>query len=201
MYTSNFNVQLIVILGGIYTKKRKFIIIIMLVIGCVAISVFQSAMHKDNLRKNIYDYLMNKNNRIVSYMDGVRLNNGSSANTCVYFVSDVLRKNRVKVPDSVSNTSQLLSYLKKNGWRKDFDYKDLKSGDLCFTTDEKGNKNGIPTHTYIFMKWMKEGSYEYAYVCDNQSKDYENKIYHIRNIKNSDSKNGYDKDAFAFFMK
>lgn len=201
MYTSNFNMQLIVIPGGMYTKKRKFIAIIMLVIGCVAIIVFKSTMHKDNLRKNIYDYLINKNNRIVSYMEGVRLNNGSSANTCVYFVSDVLRKNRVNIPDSVSNTSQLLSYLKKNGWRKDFDYKDLKPGDLCFTTDEKGNKNGIPTHTYIFMKWVKEGSYEYAYVCDNQSKDYENKIYHIRNIENRSIKNGYDKDAFAFFMK
>lgn len=144
---------------------------------------------------------MDKYNRIASYTEGVKLNNGSSANTCVYFVSDVLRKNNIKVPEGVSNTSDLLEYLSKKGWRKDFDYKKLKQGDLCFTTDEKGDKHGIPTHTYIFMRWVQEGNYEYAYVCDNQSKDYKNKIYHIRNIKNKGNANGADKDAFAFFMK
>lgn len=186
--------------GGIYTKKLKSIVIL-LIIGCVCVKIFESSAYKNNLRQNIYNYLIDKNNRVASYMEGVKLNSGSSANTCVYFVSDVLRKNNVKVPEDVGNTSQLLSYLKKRGWRKDFDYKKLKPGDLCFTTDEKGNRDGIPTHTYVFMKWVKAGSYEYAYICDNQSKDYENKVYHIRNIKNRGSANGTDKDAFAFFMK
>lgn len=51
------------------------------------------------------------------------------------------------------------------------------------------------------MAWVKEGNYDYAYICDNQAKDYENKIYHIRNIKNVDKANGYSKDAFSFFME
>lgn len=184
-------------------KKRSsiMIIIIVLIAGLAVVKNFKAREFRDKLRGNIYNYLMDKNSRVASYMEGVRLNRGSSANTCVYFVSDVLRKNNVDVPEDVSNTSQLLSYLKKKGWKKDFDYKKLKSGDLCFTTDEKGNKDGIPTHTYVFMKWVQADSYEYAYICDNQSKDYKNKVYHIRNIKNKGSANGTDKDAFAFFMK
>ena len=52
-----------------------------------------------------------------------------------------------------------------------------------FTTDGYGNKMVFQPHTYVFMAWVKEGNYDYAYICDNQTKDYENKIYHIRNIK------------------
>ena len=51
------------------------------------------------------------------------------------------------------------------------------------------------------MKWVDESHFDYAYICDNQAKDYKNKVYHIRNIKVVDKANGYSKDAFAFFMK
>lgn len=186
-------------------KKLKFIVIV-LIVGCLSVKllesdVFSFARGKSGLRKNIYNYLMDKNNRIDLYTEAINLNSGSSANTCVYFVAEVLRKNNFEVPKDISNTSQLLPYLKKKGWKKDFDYKKLKPGDLCFTTDEKGNKNGIPTHTYIFMGWTKKNNYKYAYVCDNQAKDYKNKIYHVRNIENIEKANGFAKDAFAFFMK
>lgn len=153
------------------------------------------------LRKNIYNYLQNQKNRLTVYETASKLNNNSTQNACVYFLSEVLRKNDYSVPNSVCNTGQLISYLKARGWSKSTDYKALRPGDICFTTDEKGNKNGVPSHTYIFMGWVKQGSYDYAYVCDNQAKDYGGKIYHIRNIKIKGSANGYEKDAFSFFME
>ncbi|MPW26115.1 hypothetical protein GC105_09955 [Alkalibaculum sp. M08DMB] len=90
--------------------------------------------------------------------------------------------------------------LQERGWKKERDYTKLKRGDVCFTTDSKGNKNGGPTHTFIFMGWVKEGNYDYAYICDNQTKDFDGKILHIRNIKNKGYFNGNGKDAFSFFM-
>jgi hypothetical protein len=51
------------------------------------------------------------------------------------------------------------------------------------------------------MGWVKEGSYDNAYICDNQAKDYDNEIYHIRNIKDRANVNGITKDAFSFFLK
>jgi hypothetical protein len=54
--------------------------------------------------------------------------------------------------------------------------------------------------SFIFMRWVKAGNYDYAYICDNQAKDYKNNVYHIRNIKITDKVNGFNKDAFAFFL-
>lgn len=50
------------------------------------------------------------------------------------------------------------------------------------------------------MSWAEEGKYDYAYVCDNQAKDYRGKIYHIRNIKKTENINNYQKEPFSFFM-
>lgn len=151
--------------------------------------------------KNAYEYLMVEENRIDTFSAAINLNDDKSENACVYFVSEVLRRNNFTVPEKTCNTSQLITLLEKRGWSKFRDYKELKLGDVCFTTDAEGNKNGTPTHTYVFMGWVKEGSYEYAYICDNQAKDYKNKVLHIRNIKNVDKANGFTKDAFSFFMR
>jgi hypothetical protein len=129
------------------------------------------------------------------------LNEGKSSNACVYFVSEVLRKTDYSIPDSTCNTAQMVSLLKEKGWNKNSDYKKLKPGDICFSTDYSGSNSGKPTHTYIFMGWVEEGSYEYAYICDNQAKDYEGKTYHVRNIKNKDTVKGITKEAFSFFMR
>ena len=59
----------------------------------------------------------------------------------------------------------------------------------------------MPSHTYIFMDWVEEGNFDYAYICDNQAKDYNNQIYHIRNIAIVDKANGFTKDAFSFLMR
>ncbi len=153
------------------------------------------------IREQIFFYLKQESNQKMAFDAAVKLNDEKSSNACVYFVSEVLRRNDIKVRKDTSNTAQLISALKKMGWSKDTNYRNLESGDICFTTDSAGNKDGIPTHAYIFMGWVEESRYDYAYICDNQATDYENKIYHIRNIKDSDNINGLTKDAFSFFMK
>lgn len=151
--------------------------------------------------KKVYNYLKDENNQRKVYNKAVKLNGGDSANTCVYFVSEVLRRNGISIDESTCNTEQLINILKDKGWKKINNYKELEPGDLCFTTDSLGNKKGISSHTYIFMGWVEEGSFDYAYICDNQAKDYNNQVYHIRNIAVVDDANGFTKDAFSFFMR
>lgn len=140
-------------------KVKLLTILTISILVMVLIIIKKNFISSSNnqLRNDMYNYLSNKGNRINVYNSAVKLNGNSSANTCVYFVSEVLRKNDVNIPGSVCNTSQLISYLKDKGWKKNTDYKQLKPGDICFTTDESGNKDGIPSHTYIFMKWAKRG--------------------------------------------
>jgi len=186
-------------------KKIKLILLV-IAITSMAI-IFSKNIKSDvqaedlSLNNNVYNFLKVKGNRIEVYNAAIELNKGSSANTCVYFISEVLRKNNFTVPMETSNTQQFISLLKENGFKKQSDYKKLVPGDICFTTDANGEQINFPTHTYIFMKWVKEGNYDYAYICDNQAKDYKGKIYHIRNVNVVDKTNGFDKDAFAFFMK
>ena len=185
---------------------RKFLLVIILsIVSFKSYSFYYTnyyiTRNKDLLRDKIYAFLQTKQNRETVYSNSIKLNNGESANTCVYFVSEVLRENDYKVPKDMANISNFLDFLEKRNWKKNFDYKQLKPGNICFSTDESGNKYGIPTHTYIFMGWVNDGSYDYAYICDNQAKDYQNKIYHIRNINCKDTVNGFEKDAFSFFME
>jgi hypothetical protein len=186
-------------------KKGKLIVIVLVVIN---IAILFSEHNKPKTKveniysnKSVYDFLENEENRNDVYGAAVKLNQGSSENTCVYFISEILRRNNFDIPMETSNTAQILSLLKEEGFTKQSNYKNLMPGDICFTTSESGSKEGTPSHTYIFMKWVKEGSYDYAYICDNQAKDYKGKVYHIRNIKVVDKANGFQKDAFAFFMK
>lgn len=151
--------------------------------------------------KKVYKYLDDEHNQKEVFEKAVKLNGGDSANTCVYFVAEVLRRNGIFIDESTCNTEQLINILRKKGWKKIGNYEELKPGDLCFTTDSFGNKKGMPSHTYIFMDWVEEGNFDYAYICDNQAKDYNNQIYHIRNIAIVDKANGFTKDAFSFFMR
>lgn len=185
--------------------KLKLVLTTLIVVFIALLSLQKMLMSemvgKTNLREQIYSYMKVEKNQKAVFNSAISLNNGDSANSCVYFVAEVLRRNNVGISESTCNTAQLIEILRNKGWKKDSDYKNLKPGDIVFTTDGMGNKNGIPTHTYVFMDWVEEGSYDYAYICDNQAKDYDNKVYHIRNIKNPDSANGFTKDAFSFFMK
>jgi len=152
------------------------------------------------LEERLYSSMMSKDNRIKAYNRAVELNGGSSANTCVYFLGEVLRMNGKEIDDNICNTTEILDIMKGKGWKKEYDYKKLKPGNICFTTDEKLNKYGAPTHTYIFMGWKEEGKYDYAYICDNQAKDYEGKVYHLRNITKAENVNGFTKEPFSFFL-
>lgn len=153
------------------------------------------------LNQQIYQYIGYENNQQSVFNAAIALNGDKSSNSCVYFVSEVLRRNGIAVPRNTANTIQLVLSLTLRGWSWDTDYKKLEPGDIAFTTDSMGDKKGIPSHTYVFMGWVSEGSYDYAYICDNQAKDYENRIYHIRNISSRDNVDGKSKDAFSFFMR
>ncbi|WP_163195487.1 hypothetical protein [Clostridium thermarum] len=180
-------------------------LITLLVLAFILITVKELlqtvSVNSDYSTKKVYNYMNSESNQEKVFDAAVKLNGGKSANACVYFVAEVLRRNNVSIPKDTCNTQQIISILESNGWNRNEDYTQLMPGDLCFTTDYLGNKNGIPTHTYFFMGWVEEGSYEYAYICDNQAKDYDNKIYHIRNISIVDEANGFTKDAFSFFMR
>lgn len=186
-------------------KKIKLIIVVLVI---TSIAILMSKNIKPYIQgkdifsnQNVYNFLENESNRRDVYSAAIDLNQGSSANTCVYFIAEVLRRNNFSIPNEISNTAQIISIFTENGWKKQSDYENLTPGDICFTTDNNGETNGFPTHTYIFMKWVKEGNYDYAYICDNQAKDYKDKVYHIRNINVRTRSNGFDKDAFSFFMK
>lgn len=186
-------------------KKIMLFIIIVVTIGLVIKETTVRKTYTEDknydINEKIFKFLESEENRKYVYSKAIKFNKGSSANTCVYFLSELLRENNFTVPGETKKVSEILKVLDKDGWKKHSNYEELKSGDICFTTDEDGNKDGTPTHTYVFMQWVKEGNYDYAYVCDNQAKDYNGKLYHIRNIRNVDKTNGFKKEAFAFFMK
>lgn len=183
------------------TIFELIIIVVLSVIIVQKINYDMNNVEKIQVRESLHNFMKSEQNRKETYLAAINLNNGNSENTCVYFIAEVLRRNNFDIPMEVANTTQLISLLKDRGWQKDSNYKNLKPGDICFTTDSNGNKNGKPSHTYIFMGWVEEGKYDYAYICDNQAKDYNNKVYHVRNVKAVDKANGFSKDAFSFFMR
>jgi hypothetical protein len=146
------------------------------------------------------NYLSSQANRRSIAQRAMSLNRGSTSNACVYFQSEVLRRVGVNVPNTMRNIDYLLPFLYDNGWVKERDYTKLRVGDICFTTDDKGDKNGRPTHAYTFMGWVEEGSYDYAYVFDNQSITYEKKLIHARNFLEKGEIYGETKDAFSYFL-
>lgn len=186
--------------GAKYILLITTLLITAISICAINYFIYVKTSPKQSLRENIYGSMLDSKTRLRAYNEAVKLNGGTSANTCVYFISEVLRINGIKIDDSICNTTQLLGIMKKEGYKKETDYKKLMPGDICFTTDEKMNKNGTPTHTYIFMAWKEAGKYDYAYICDNQSKDYGGKLYHLRNITKTETINGNAKEPFSFFM-
>lgn len=187
-------------------KKSKgkviFVIIIIVLIlkSGLVIADHIGVDYRKPIQTRMYNYLLKSTNRLKVYENAALLNNGSTENTCVYFVCEVLRENGINLSQSICNTSQLIPLLQDQNWIKDTNYKNLKPGSLCFTTNSKLSKNGIPSHTYIFMEWVNSNSYDYAYVCDNQAKDYNGKIYHVRNICVSAMVNGKIKEPFSYFL-
>lgn len=161
---------------------------------------YNDKVSSSELEGKLYYSMSKKDNRIKAFNRAVVLNNGKSINTCVYFLAEVLRMNGEKIDDSVCNTTQLLEIMKKEGFKKEKNYKKLQPGNICFTTDERLTTIGAPTHTFIFMGWKEQGVYDYAYICDNQANEYNGNLYHLRNIAQVESVNGNTKEPFSFFM-
>lgn len=142
---------------------------------------------------NLYNYFMNYDNRQSVLNRAIELHNGITSNNCVYFASEGLRRaGLTDLSNYVANTVTLTSQLEDRGWYSSKDFSILLPGDICFTTSYG---NG-PTHAYTFMGWVSEGSYDYAYVCDNQGYDYGYNDYHIRNVSIATPA----KDATWYFM-
>lgn len=146
------------------------------------------------LNNKISTYLNEEKNRNASFDNAKTLNSGKEKGLSTIFMAQVLRDNDYDINKSVINTKKLISELEEKGWEKVSDYKKLQSGDICFTTSSKNS--GSPAHTYIFMKWVKEGKTDYAYIVDSQVSEYKS-TYHKRNIDAPTPK----KDKFDFFLR
>lgn len=151
------------------------------------------SLYHSKLQKDLFDYLSNEDNRKSVMKRAVELHGGVLANNCVYFASEALRRAGMEnLPDNTCNTLQLTDKLTHKGWIKSTDLSQLKPGDICFTIAY--NEYG-PTHTYVFMKWVDADKYDYAYICDNQGREYDG-IYHKRNVNIQTTK----KDKISYFM-
>lgn len=157
---------------------------------------------QSDISLKVYNYLQNLKSREDVKDVAKALNGGDQHNSCVYFASEVLRRQGLSIPKAVCSTGSLsddpiknisLIYTLQNyGWKVDYDLKNLLPGDFCFTTNDS---RGRPTHVYVFMGWTAEGRYDYANVCDNQSYDY-GLTLHKRNVNMALP----GKEATAFFM-
>jgi hypothetical protein len=157
---------------------------------------------QSQLQTNLFKYLSNTSNQQSILQTALSLHNGDYHNSCVYFGSEALRRigvSQSSLPLYTSTIVQFIADLKNIGWKTSTDYKQLLPGDICFTTDENLN-NGIPTHTYIFMKWVTVDNYDFAYICDNQAPEYNNQVNHIRNITKVVYTSSGKKEPFLFFM-
>lgn len=178
--------------------RRKILPILFALIFLLSINSFTPKIkaadrQQSKLQVSLYNYLSVEANRKSIEKAARKLNRGNPHNTCVYFISESLRRVGYKVPKSICNTKQLVSFLKANGWRVSYSLHELKPGDICFTTN---TPMGSPSHGQIFMGWVKSGSIDYGYIVDNQSYDYKGNTYHVRNIRRKQK----DKDATKFFM-
>ena len=72
--------------------------------------------------ETLHAFLSDTKNRINVYNTANSLNNGDSANTCVYFISEVLRQNGFNIPTYVCNTTQILEYFDTLKLKRNSDY-------------------------------------------------------------------------------
>lgn len=124
-----------------------------------------SEYHSD-LQEGMYNYMLSAEHQKSVRAECIRLHNGDGNNTCVYFISEVLRRVGVDIPVSTANTTNLESQLSERGWVRDNNLKNLKPGDLVFAT-----VGDTTTHVYMFMGWA-DNAHTIANKVDNQSPTY-----------------------------
>lgn len=160
----------------------------------------QTLQQQSNIQTSLVNYLSKESNAAAVMKRALVLNSGVQENTCVYFLSEAFRKVGLPVPLFTANTTQLTNYLTGLGWQKYNDYKQLRTGDICFTTDINLGK-GSPTHAFTFVAWVTPGNYDFAYIVDNQAYKYSGKHNHTRNIAKVDLHAGDTKEPFSYFLR
>ncbi|MBU3180931.1 hypothetical protein [Clostridium psychrophilum] len=143
----------------------------------------------------IYNYLKIEANRNVVLKKAVKLNGGKTKGVNIYLLSEILRSNSIAIPAKTTTVKQLSDSLISIGWKKDTRFNQLKPGDICFTTDMPG-KAGSPSHSYVFMSWVKNGKTDYANICDGQLDEFTN-ILHKRNLSVTTT----TKDKFSYYLR
>jgi len=147
-----------------------------------------------SIGSTLFLYMSNLNNRNSVFAKAVKLHNGNPKNTCALTVSESFRRLGMNIPTYIARTEQVEGHLKARGWVREMDLKLLQPGDVCFTTDTKGNlTGGHSTHTFIFMSWANKEK-TLMNICDNQASSYKGNVYHTRTIFKSSKT-----DATAFF--
>ncbi|WP_321833994.1 leucine-rich repeat domain-containing protein [Clostridium butyricum] len=124
-----------------------------------------------NTNYQLFKYMTDLGNQISVDRTAVALHGGITSNNCVYFASEALRRVGVGIPTSTCNTYELENELKYMGFVPCYDLSQLKPGDIVVTNNY--------SHVYIFMCWDTDG---YAYIVDNQSYNFDNKILHKRQV-------------------
>lgn len=129
-----------------------------------------------NTNYQLFKYMTDPSNQSSVDSTAVLLHGGRTDNNCVYFASEALRRVGVGIPRATCNTYEFEDVLQSLGFVSCYDLSQLKPGDIVFT-------DGY-THVYIFMGWDSDG---YAFIVDNQSYNFDNKILHRRQIYNDTS--------------
>lgn len=145
------------------------------------------------LHQRIYQYMLNPANEVNVHNTAVRLHGGITVNNCAFFASEVLRRQGVSIQSAVGNVEQLQGILTRIGFQRDFNLRNLKPGDIAFTERF--------THTFIFMGWVNQGRYDYAYVVDNQARMFGGEVYHIRKLDSYEPSKDTDKTAFFMYRR
>ncbi len=130
-----------------------------------------SGYSHSNTNYQLFKYMTYPQNQVSVDQTAVALHGGITSNNCVYFASEAMRRVGLSLPTSTCNTYDLENKLVAMGFVPCYDLSQLKPGDIVFT-------NGY-THVYIFMCWDTNG---YAYIVDNQSYNFDNKILHRRQV-------------------
>lgn len=148
------------------------------------------------VNSKIYTAALGEEIRKNSLNQSIKINENSPNGITAIYIAELLRSGGVPVPVTVKNTKDLVDSLATLGWKPYTDTKQLKKGDVCFTT-EMSDMSGHPSHVYIFMGWVKEGSTDTAFVCDSLLAENNNEWIHKRNI-DFETEN---KQKMSFFMR
>lgn len=144
----------------------------------------------------IYTTALGEEIRKNAINQSIKINENSPNGITAIYIAELLRSAGIPVPATSKNTKDLVDSLTALGWKPYTDPKQLKKGDVCFTT-EMSDMAGHPSHVYIFMGWVKEGNTDTAFVCDSLIAENNNEWIHKRNI-DFETEN---KQKMAFFMR